>query len=53
MIYLINEITKTLFGDRIKTVQMCNNASEAVIFMTKYVNGKKNNGKIEIQKVQV
>jgi hypothetical protein len=48
MIYLIKEILP--FGHT-RTVQICNNESEVVIFLSRYVNKCKNLGEIKIDKV--
>lgn len=48
MIYLIKEILP--FGHT-RTVQICNNESEVVIFLSHYVNKCKNIGEIKIDKV--
>lgn len=48
MIYLIKEILP--FGHT-RTVQICNNESEVVIFLSRYVNKCKNFGEIKIDKV--
>lgn len=48
MIYLIKEILP--FGHT-RTVQICNNESEVVVFLSRYVNKCKNLGEIKIDKV--
>ena len=48
MIYLIKEVLP--FGHT-RTVQICNNESEVVIFLSRYVNKCKNIGEIKIDKV--
>lgn len=48
MIYLIKEILP--FG-HCRTVQICNNESEVVLFLSRYVNRCKNIGEIKIEKV--
>lgn len=48
MIYLIKEILP--FGHT-RTVQICNNESEVVMFLSRYVNKCKNLGEIKIDKV--
>lgn len=48
MIYLIKEALP--FGYT-RTVQICNNESEIIIFLSRYVNKCKNIGEIKIEKV--
>lgn len=48
MIYLIKEVLP--FGYS-RTVQICNNESEVVLFLSRYVNKCKNFGEIKIEKV--
>ena len=48
MIYSIKEILP--FGHS-RTVQLCNNESEVVLFLSRYVNKCKNLAEIKIEKV--